>query len=62
MAGNGRQHKVFNLWPKQERKFEAWSLLKLVGENMLSGDEYHFARPKAGETIWHLTAGNETKK
>jgi dipeptidyl-peptidase-4 len=59
---NSRRHKLFDLMPKQERTFDGWSRLNLVGENMLSGDEYRFDRPKAGESVWRLTAESAVKK
>jgi hypothetical protein len=57
-----RRHKLFDLMPKQERTFDGWSRLNLVGEDMLSGDEYRFERPKAGETVWRLSAESGVKK
>jgi hypothetical protein len=62
VGDNGRRHKLFDLMPKQAHKFAAWSGLKLIGENMLSDDEYQFQRPKAGESIWRLTATMKIEK
>jgi hypothetical protein len=59
---NPGRHKLFDLMPKQQGSFEGWSRLNLVGENMLSGDEYRFERPAAGESIWRLSPANLSKK
>lgn len=59
---NGRRHMLFDLMPGQKRQFDSWSLMNLVGEDMFTGKEYRFERPKAGEANWRLTAENTVKK
>lgn len=59
---NSRRHKLFDLMPKQQRTFDGWSRLNLVGESMFDGEEYRFERPKAADTVWRLTAENTIKK
>jgi hypothetical protein len=62
VGGNSRQHKLFDLKPKEQRNFECWHRLKLVGESMLNGEKYRFERPKAGETVWRLSAESIAKR
>jgi hypothetical protein len=59
---NSRQHKLFDLMLKEQRTFDGWDRLKLVGENMFDGEELRFIRPKAGEVIWRLNAQTIAKK